>query len=151
MDSTSAARAEERPLSQAEFRAVLQALVADEDDEDRPPPPPRLLPRRPLTASEWAEAVALVQCRAAFAEPDEAPRACDHEPGSEGKLRELRRRQRAGVALWNRRDRQLPASERTVAGSCRFLSRLADAAREASRRQNSARASACARKNGVAE
>jgi hypothetical protein len=147
MTRTSAAAAEER-LTQSEVRNLLRCLAADYQHTF--PPPPRLLPKRPLTRAEWQEVVELLSFRAGFAEPAEAPRATDAEPGSEEKVRELRRRFRQGVSLFCPRDRQLPASQHAAAGAYRAIAKLGDAAREAARRVASARATACARKNGVA-
>jgi hypothetical protein len=86
-------------------------------------PLPRRLPRRALSAAEWQEVVERLQCRLAFRDEGEAPRACDLEPGSEEKVRELRRRYRERLSLFSPRDRQLP---HTAPGPCRALSRLAD-------------------------
>jgi hypothetical protein len=151
MDSTSAARAEEWPsLSADERSAILEALSTDfEPDEPFPLPPG--LPERPLTAGEWQYVAEMLQFRASFAEPDEEPRACEYAPGTPEKVRALRRRFRLGLSLFCARDAQLPASQRTAAGSYRAIAKLADAAREASRRVASARGKACsaaARRNG---
>jgi hypothetical protein len=152
MDAISAAGAEERPLKRSEIRAILTALAQDWEHDERRPPLPRGLPRVwPLGARQWAEIVALIQCREAFRDEPEDPLPCPHPPGSEGKIRTLRRRFGRRQPLFLDRDKQLAPGERTVAGSCRFLSKLADAAREASRRVASARGKACsaaARRNG---
>jgi hypothetical protein len=122
MEGTPPAAAEERPLSRSAIRLVVAALAADLEEDD-PGPPVADLPIRPLSRAEWTEAVALLQCRANFAEPLAPVLPTSAEPGSEAKLRALRRRHRQGVALWNARDARLPGG---AAGACRALSRLAD-------------------------
>jgi hypothetical protein len=135
MDDTSA---DEQPLSAYQIAAVLQALAAD--FEKTFPPDDWRLPPRPLSAEEWAAVTEALQCRRAFHDEGEAPRACLDEPGSEEKIRELRRRLRCGLSLFSPRDRQL----HHAAGPGRALPKLAGELAAARRAEASARATAIA-------
>src|SRR5215469_14148644 len=71
----------------------------------------------------WAELVSLLQCRPHFRDEGEAPLPCPDEPGTPGKVRELRRRLRAGLALFSPRDRQLAGG---AAGAARVVVAVAE-------------------------
>jgi hypothetical protein len=61
----------------------------------------------PIPWPAWADLVEMMQCLLPYRDEGEAPLPCDCEPGSEGKIRELRRRLREGLSLFGPRDRAL--------------------------------------------
>jgi hypothetical protein len=138
MDSTPPAAALGRPLTESEFSAVLAALVADLEEDFGPPECE--LPRRELSASEWAGVVERLSYRRAFYDEGEAPLPCLEEPGSEAKVRELRRRFKANLSLFGPRDRQL----HTAVSPGRALAKLGDALAAGRHAEHSARGHAIA-------
>jgi hypothetical protein len=149
MGATSPAAAGSPHLSETEFRAVLEALATDFEVDD-PFPLPEGLPARPLSAGEWQEIAEMLRFRPAWHDEGEAVLPSPDEPGSEAKVRELRRRFRERLALFSDRDRQL----HNAISPGRALAKLGDALAAERHVEASARGKALAaraRRNGVAE
>jgi hypothetical protein len=129
-------------------RQQLRGLVCDLTDYDTrlnhelpvSDTPRGLLPS-PIPWPAWADLVEMMQCLLPYRDEGEAPLPCDCEPGSEGKIRELRRRLREGLSLFSPRDRQARAAG---GGAGRAVVRLADELARARHAEASARGFAIA-------
>ena len=144
MDDTSGSN---QPLSESERDAVMDALLADMEEDFGPPL--HLLPARALTWGEWQELTGRLAFREGFRDEGEAPLPCLEEPGTPGKVRELRRRFRERLSLFSDRGRQL----HNAVSPGRQMAKLADALAAARHVEASARGKALAaraRRNGSA-